>query len=85
MLCRRAGSGTPLVRPLGRLIGAIPPPIAGAMLAGVLLPLCLAPVKAVAEVPLLAVPVVLVWAVVGRLARPWQCRPRSSWRWWASS
>ena len=46
-----------LVRALGRLIGAIPPPIARAMLAGVLLPLCLAPVKAVAEVPLLAVPV----------------------------
>jgi benzoate membrane transport protein len=60
-----------LVRPLGRLIGAIPPPIAGAMLAGVLLPLCLAPVRAVAEVPLSAVPVVAVWAVVGRFARPW--------------
>ena len=60
-----------LVRPLGRLIAAIPPPIAGAMLAGVLLPLCLAPVKAVAKVPLLVVPVVLVWALVGRLARPW--------------
>jgi benzoate membrane transport protein len=60
-----------LVRPLGRLIGAIPAPIAGAMLAGVLLPLCLEPVKAVAEVPLLAVPVVVVWAVVGRFARPW--------------
>ena len=60
-----------LVRPLGRLIAAIPAPIAGAMLAGVLLPLCLAPVRAVAEVPLLAVPVVLVWAVVLRFARPW--------------
>jgi hypothetical protein len=61
-----------LVWPLGRLIAAIPPPIAGATLAGVLLlPLCLAPVKAVAEVPLLAVPLVLVWALVGRLARPW--------------
>jgi benzoate membrane transport protein len=60
-----------LVRPLGRLIEVIPPPIAGAMLAGVLLPLCLAPVQAVAQVPLLAVPVVVVWAVVGRFARPW--------------
>jgi benzoate membrane transport protein len=60
-----------LVRPLSRLIGAIPPSIAGAMLAGVLLPLCVAPVKAVAEVPLLAVPVIVVWAVVGRVARPW--------------
>ena len=60
-----------LIRPLGRLIEVIPPPIAGAMLAGVLLPLCVAPVKAVAEVPMLAAPVVLVWAVVGRFARPW--------------
>jgi benzoate membrane transport protein len=60
-----------LVRPLGRLIEVIPPPIAGAMLAGVLLPLCVAPMKAVAEVPALAVPVVVVWAVVGRFARPW--------------
>ena len=60
-----------LVRPLGRLIAAIPAPIAGAMLAGVLLPLCLAPVRAVAEVPLLAVPVVVVWVVVLRFARQW--------------
>jgi benzoate membrane transport protein len=60
-----------LVRPLGRLIEVIPPPIAGAMLAGVLLPLCVAPMKAVAEVPALAVPVLVVWAVVGRFARPW--------------
>jgi len=60
-----------LVRPSGRLIAAIPAPIAGAMLAGVLLPLCLAPVRAVAEVPLLAVPVVAVWVVVLRLARQW--------------
>ena len=37
-----------LVRPLGRLIEVIPPPIAGAMLGGVLLPLCLAPVRAAA-------------------------------------
>ena len=41
------------------------------MLAGVLLPLCLAPVRAVAEVPLLAVPVVVVWVVVLRFARQW--------------
>jgi benzoate membrane transport protein len=60
-----------MVRPLDRLIAAIPAPIAGAMLAGVLLPLCLAPVRAVAEVPLLAVPVVVVWAVVLRFARQW--------------
>src|SRR4029078_7905846 len=56
---------------LGRWIAAIPAPIAGAMLAGVLLPLCLAPVKAVAEVQLVAVTGVRVWAVVLRSARPW--------------
>ena len=40
------------------------------MLAGVLLPLCLAPVKAVAELPRAAVPIVLTWLVLGRFARP---------------
>jgi benzoate membrane transport protein len=60
-----------LVGPLGRLVAAIPGHLAGAMLAGVLLPLCLAPVQALAQVPLLAAPVIAVWAVVGRYARPW--------------
>lgn len=60
-----------LWRPLGRFVAAIPPALANAMLAGVLLPLCLAPVRAVAEIPLLALPVVLGWAVVGRLNRLW--------------
>ncbi|GAA2723419.1 benzoate/H(+) symporter BenE family transporter [Actinocorallia aurantiaca] len=54
---------------LARLIAAIPVPLASAMLAGVLLPLCLAPVKAVAELPRAAVPVVLTWLVLGRFAR----------------
>jgi benzoate membrane transport protein len=56
-------------RPLGRAVAAIPPSLANAMLAGVLLPLCLAPVAAVAQVPLLALPVVLAWAVVAVLNR----------------
>ncbi|MCW5732376.1 MAG: benzoate/H(+) symporter BenE family transporter [Alphaproteobacteria bacterium] len=56
-------------RPLGRLIGAIPTPIASAMLAGILLKLCLAPFLALAEMPLLALPVLLVWLLVGRFAR----------------
>jgi benzoate membrane transport protein len=60
-----------LVPALSRLVAAIPAPVAGAMLAGVLLPLCLAPVRALVEVPLLAAPVVAVWAVLARLARPW--------------
>jgi benzoate membrane transport protein len=60
-----------LVPALARLVAAIPPHVAGAMLAGVLLPLCLAPVRAMAEVPLLAAPVVAVWVLVGRFARAW--------------
>ncbi len=60
-----------LVPVLSRLVEAIPAPVAGAMLAGVLLPLCLAPVRALVEVPLLAAPVVVVWAVLARFARPW--------------
>jgi benzoate membrane transport protein len=52
------------VRPLGRAIRMIPAPLANAMLAGVLLALCLAPVKAVAFDWRLALPIVLTWAVV---------------------
>ncbi|NUR70333.1 MAG: benzoate/H(+) symporter BenE family transporter [Hamadaea sp.] len=56
---------------LSRWITAIPGPIASAMLAGVLLELCLAPAHAIVQVPRLAVPVVLVWAVLYRVARAW--------------
>jgi benzoate membrane transport protein len=62
---------TGLVRPLGRLIGRIPAPLAQAMLAGVLLPLCLAPVKALQTAPLLVVPVLLCWLVLSRFAPRW--------------
>jgi len=58
-----------LWKPLGRAVLAIPAPIANAMLAGVLLEFCLAPFKAIAEVPALALPVVVIWAVVARFAR----------------
>jgi len=58
-----------LSRTLGRLIAAIPVPIASAMLAGVLLPLCLAPVEAAAEIPGQALPVIGVWLVLLRVAR----------------
>ncbi len=58
-----------LWRPLGRAVARIPPPIANAMLAGVLFGLCLAPVRAVQEFPALALPVVLVWLVVGRVQK----------------
>ncbi len=58
-----------LWRPLGRAVAAIPAPLANAMLAGVLLGLCLAPVRAVAAMPGLALPVVLTWALVARVKR----------------
>ena len=53
-----------LWKPLGRAVERIPPALANAMLAGVLLGLCLAPVRAMASVPLLAAPTILVWALV---------------------
>ncbi|HTM76745.1 MAG TPA: benzoate/H(+) symporter BenE family transporter [Devosia sp.] len=58
-----------LVKPFARLMAAIPAPIANAMLAGMLLTLCLAPIKAVGEVPLLALPILLAWAIGLRFAR----------------
>ena len=60
---------TGLIRPLARAIAAIPAPIANAMLAGMLLTLCLAPIAAVAEMPALALPILLAWIVGLRLAR----------------
>jgi benzoate membrane transport protein len=56
---------------LGALIARIPPSIAQAMLAGVLLPLCLAPITGLVENPWGVVPVVLTWLVFARLAPRW--------------
>ncbi|CAH1673053.1 MULTISPECIES: benzoate/H(+) symporter BenE family transporter [unclassified Chelatococcus] len=56
-------------RPLGRAVSAIPLPLANAMLAGVLLELCLAPFRAIAAAPLLALPIVLAWALGWTFAR----------------
>lgn len=60
-----------LFRPLGRWIGAIPAPIASAMLAGVLLTVGVEPAKAVGASPAEALPVVVVWAVLAVFARRW--------------
>lgn len=60
-----------LWRPFAQAVERIPAPLAAAMLAGVLLDLCLAPVRAVGEIPWLALPVVLAWAVMLRLNRLW--------------
>jgi benzoate membrane transport protein len=62
-----------LIPALERLIARIPRPISSAMLAGILFPLCLAPVKAAvgAHTWYLAIPVILVWLVLSRLAPRW--------------
>ncbi len=56
---------------LTRAITRIPTPIASAMLAGILFPICLAPVEASATVPLLALPIVIVWLILYGLAPRW--------------
>ena len=60
-----------LFRPLGKAIRMIPAPLANAMLAGILLSLCLAPVKAVAFNAALGLPIVLTWMVVVSRWRLW--------------
>jgi benzoate membrane transport protein len=57
-----------LWRPFGRAVAAIPMPLANALLAGVLTELCLAPVKAAAATPALALPVIAAWALAWRFA-----------------
>jgi benzoate membrane transport protein len=62
---------TGLVRPLGELVASIPVPLARAMLAGVLLPLCVEPVTALAHAPLVVAPVVLTWLLLLRWVPRW--------------
>ena len=56
---------------LARLVGGIPAPIAQAMLAGVLVGLCLAPVRAAIDLPVAILPILLVWLVLIRFAPTW--------------
>lgn len=58
-----------LWKPLGRAVAAIPAPLANAMLAGVLLHLCLAPVQAVAESPASGLAIIVTWALVAKWRR----------------
>ncbi len=60
---------TGALRPVGALVARIPDAVAGAMLAGVLLPFCLRVPGAVAELPGLVLPMVAVFVVV-RLWNP---------------
>lgn len=56
---------------LGGAMTRIPMPLAGAMLAGILFPICIAPVTAVIEQPLLAAPIVIVWLLLVRWLPRW--------------
>jgi benzoate membrane transport protein len=58
-----------LSRRFERLVTAIPPPLASALLAGVLLPVCLAPARALVAYPGLTAPMVATWLVLTRVAR----------------
>lgn len=62
---------TGLVPALGRLMARIPTSLAQAMLAGVLLQLCLAPFKALGTVPLFVGPVIICWLLLMKFAPRW--------------
>ncbi|MDE0941454.1 MAG: benzoate/H(+) symporter BenE family transporter [Alphaproteobacteria bacterium] len=54
---------TGFVPALGRIVAAIPKPIANGLLAGVLLKLCLAPAIALGTIPVLILPVLVAWLI----------------------
>lgn len=54
---------TGFIPALGRIVAAIPKPIANGLLAGVLLKLCLAPALALGAIPLLVLPVLVAWLI----------------------
>lgn len=58
-----------LIRPLARAIAAVPASLTSAMLAGILFPLCLAPVQAMAETPVAAGAIALTFVLVS-IRRP---------------
>lgn len=59
------------IRPLGGLIARIPLALANAMLAGVLLTLCVAPFRAAVASPGAILPVIAVWLLLVRFAPRW--------------
>ncbi|MEB8389104.1 benzoate/H(+) symporter BenE family transporter [Rhodobacteraceae bacterium KMM 6894] len=54
---------TGFIPAIGRIVSAIPKPIANGLLAGVLLKLCLAPAFALGEIPVLVLPVLVAWLI----------------------
>lgn len=68
LLCGALIALTGLVRPLARAMQRLPAALSAAVLAGVLLPFCLAPVRAVHDLPVQAGAIVLAWLVAMRWA-----------------
>jgi benzoate membrane transport protein len=62
---------TGVIPPLRALVLSIPKPVANGLLAGVLLELCVVPVTTIRHSPRLAVPIVVTWLVLSRVARRW--------------
>ena len=54
---------TGLIPVLGKIVAAIPKPVANSLLAGVLLKLCFAPAVGLGVVPMLVLPVIVAWLV----------------------
>lgn len=63
ILCATLIVLTGFIPALGRVVAAIPKPIANALLAGVLLKLCLAPALALGTIPLMVLPILVAWLV----------------------
>lgn len=71
LICGGLLAATGLFRPLATLIERIPTHLASALLAGVLLTLCLAPFEAIAFNPLWGVTILVGWLIGGRIGRVW--------------
>jgi len=54
-------------RPLRQLATSVPTPLAHAMLAGILVALCITPFRALAVSPYTALPILITWFLVGRI------------------
>lgn len=71
ILCGVLLTATGLFRPLANLIEKVPATLASALLAGVLLALCLAPFKAIAVNPAWGLPILAGWLIGGRISKVW--------------
>lgn len=58
-------------KPLAKMVGAVPACVANAMLAGLLVSLCMVPLQEMVRAPWFVAPIVGAWLIAQRLARPW--------------